>query len=47
MSQLELSFLGLYSVTQDGAPVVSFESNKVRAQLANLPLRPCESMIEL
>jgi len=36
MSKLELKFLGLFSVTHDGAPVTSFESNKVRALLAYL-----------
>ncbi len=36
MSKLELSFLGLFSAKLDGAPVTSFESNKVRALLAYL-----------
>ena len=36
MSKLELSFLGLFSARLDGAPVTSFESNKVRALLAYL-----------
>jgi WD40 repeat protein/DNA-binding SARP family transcriptional activator len=36
MLKLELKFLGLFSVTHDGAPVTTFESNKVRALLAYL-----------
>ncbi len=36
MSKLELKFLGLFSVAHNGAPVTSFESNKVRALLAFL-----------
>lgn len=36
MPKLELNFLGLFSVTLEGEPVTSFESNKARALLAYL-----------
>jgi DNA-binding SARP family transcriptional activator/tetratricopeptide (TPR) repeat protein len=36
MSKLELRFLGIFNVAQDGVTVTSFESNKVRAMLAYL-----------